>query len=326
MIEKRYCPIEYRAAAGTVEGTAVDYTDAARIPGPGGGILLERIQPAAFGSIGDVVLNSMHDRQKPLARTGGGGLVLDDGPEALRARIELPDTTDGRDARILLNRRVLRGLSVEMRVRDEEFKGRERIISRADLCGLALVDRPAYSMSVAALKRWSEVEDRAAFSGSYEMDQAETISDTPGRGQVRKRKFSPGAFRESIEDPAQEIGLLTSRNPNDAIASKRSGTLAIEQDGDRLNVTALNVADTAAWRDLLAKRDAGLVLALQPIVKADSGEYEDIPEDPSAGSALVRTYTAAKLLGFMVTARPPKGATASTTELTRWVYELPLPV
>ena len=325
MIERRYCVLEYRAADGTVEGTAIDYSDAARIPGPGGAVMMERVEAGAFGSIGDVVANLQHDRQRPLARTGGGGLTLDDGPDALRAKIDLPDTTDGRDARALLARGILRGLSVEMIVHDEEFRGRERIISRADLKGLAVVDRPAYSLSVAALKRWSSIEDRAAFNGTYQMDTAETISDAPGRGTVRKRKYRPGAFDASIQDAAQEIGLLTSRNPNDAVASKRSGTLAIEHDGANLIVTASSVAETSAWTDLVARRDAGLALALQPVVKADSGEYDDIPEDPADGSATIRTYTAAKLLGFMVTARPPKGAAPSGTELQRW-FEMPLPV
>ena len=324
MIERRYCEVEYRAAAGTIEGTAIDYSDAARIPGPGGEVMLERVQTGAFGTIGDVILNLQHDRQRPIARTGGG-LELRDSPEALRATVQLPDTTDGRDARILLTRKVLRGLSVEMIVQDDEFRGVERIIKRAELKGLALVDRPAYECSVAALKRWSEVEDRAAFTGSYTMDTAETISDAPGRAVVRKRRFQPGAFDASVADPDHEIGLLTSRNPNDAVASKRSGTLSIERDGASLLVTASSVADTGPWRDLVARREAGLSLALKPVIKADSGDFEDIPEDPADGSALIRTYTAAKLLGFMVTPRPTKGAAPSEMELSRW-FEMPLPV
>ena len=93
-----------------------------------------------------------------------------------------------------------------------------------------------------------------------------------------------------------------------------------------MTVTALQVAETTAWLDLIARRDAGVTLALQPIVKADSGDYTDVPEDPADGSALIRTYTAAKLLGFMVTARPPKGAAASETELRQWAFSIPLPV
>ena len=88
---------------------------------------------------------------------------------------------------------------------------------------------------------------------------------------------------------------------------------------------ASNVANTAAWDDLLAKREAGLTLGIQPIIKADSGEYEDVPEPADQGNALIRTHSSVKLLGFQVTARPPKGAAPTSTELNRW-FEVPLPV
>ena len=45
MIEQRFVELEYRAAAGIVECVVVDYGDAARIPGPGGAVMLERIRP-----------------------------------------------------------------------------------------------------------------------------------------------------------------------------------------------------------------------------------------------------------------------------------------
>ena len=40
----------------------------------------EEFQAGAFGSVSalDVILNRQHDRRMPLARTGGGGLVLTD--------------------------------------------------------------------------------------------------------------------------------------------------------------------------------------------------------------------------------------------------------
>ena len=195
----------------------------------------------------------MHDHQKPLARTGGLDLI--DGADKLTASIRLPDTTDGRDTRALLSRGILRGLSVEMRIEWNRFEGHQRIVEKAELMGLGVVDRPAYKLSTAALKQWADIVDRASFSGSY--DYVETISDT---GSVRKRRYQPGAFDRSINDPDQDIGLLTSRNPTDAIASKLSGTLAIERDADRVSVVASNVANTAAWDDLLAKREAGLTL------------------------------------------------------------------
>ena len=40
------------------------------------GVFRESVDAGAFGTIGDVILNRMHDRNEPLARTEGGGLDL----------------------------------------------------------------------------------------------------------------------------------------------------------------------------------------------------------------------------------------------------------
>ena len=130
------------------EGTALRYGDRADF-----GLFQERFEPGAFVSLGDVIANLQHRRDRPLGRTGdGGGLILTDTPEELRASLTLPDTTDGRDAGELLRRRVLQGWSVEFVVREEEAKGTVRIIKRAELHGLALVDRPAYGESLAKVR------------------------------------------------------------------------------------------------------------------------------------------------------------------------------
>ena len=151
MIEYRFAVAEWRESAsgpGRVEGVALSYHDEAQLPG-----FRERFQAGAFGDVAmlNVLANVQHDRGRPLARTGGGGLALTDGPDALRATLDLPDTRDGHDAATLLRRGVLRGYSLEFRVEGERFEGGVRIVERAALRGLALVDRPAYGESVAAI-------------------------------------------------------------------------------------------------------------------------------------------------------------------------------
>ena len=107
--EYRYAPLEFRSdGAGLVEGVVVKYGDVARIP-IGGEIYRERIEPGAFEDLSDVVLNQGHDQSKPVARTGGGGLVLEDNAERLFLRAELANTSDGRDVRELLSKRILAG-------------------------------------------------------------------------------------------------------------------------------------------------------------------------------------------------------------------------
>ena len=131
---------ELRAAGERrLTGTAVRYGDEAALPWG-----RERIQPGAFAPLGDVLLNRQHRREAPLARTGGGGLVLEDTPEALRMTAELPATRDAADVMELVRGGVMRGISVEFRALSDRMQSGVRIIERAKLLALAVVDVPAY--------------------------------------------------------------------------------------------------------------------------------------------------------------------------------------
>ena len=133
--------------AKKIGGIAVRYGDTASIAGQ----FMERIDAGAFGDIGDVVLNVQHDRGRPIARTAGGGLELADGPDVLRATATPVATQEGRDALLMVEHKVLRGFSIEFRCRREDYVDEVRIVREAELVGLALVDRPAYGESVAAI-------------------------------------------------------------------------------------------------------------------------------------------------------------------------------
>ena len=146
LIERRaHFNIAADLKAKRIGGIAVRYGDTASI----GGQFYERIEPGAFGDIGDVVMNVQHDRGRPIARTGGGGLELTDEPDILRCVATPVDTQEGRDALLMVEHRVLRGLSIEFRCKREDFVDDTRIVREAELVGLALVDRPAYGESVA---------------------------------------------------------------------------------------------------------------------------------------------------------------------------------
>ena len=156
-LERRFAVAEYRQSdkGVLVQGTAMPYNVDADIAG----LFKERFLPGAFGNVAesDVVANVQHDRGRPLARTGSsGGLAFHDGPTALRAEVLLPDTTEGRDTAVLLKRGVLAGFSVEFRVAEdgESWQGENlRVISRAELRGLAIVDRPAYDQALAEVAK-----------------------------------------------------------------------------------------------------------------------------------------------------------------------------
>lgn len=150
--------LEFRAGDDgppVVSGVALQYGVTSEVA-PG---LRERFAPGAFGGLSgaDVVLRFQHDRSRPLARTDGGGLILEDSAEALRARAELDtQTTDGRDAERLLRRRIMRGFSIEFIPEQAEFTGGVREIRKARLVGLGLVDSPAHRGSVASRRALAE--------------------------------------------------------------------------------------------------------------------------------------------------------------------------
>ena len=69
-----------------------------------------------FGDLsqrGNILLNFQHQRARPLARTGGGGLVLTDSAERLEVAATLPMTRDADDALTLVDEGILQGFSIE---------------------------------------------------------------------------------------------------------------------------------------------------------------------------------------------------------------------
>lgn len=148
LIERRCLwPLEARAdiERNRIEGVAIKYGDTASVRG----MFSERIESGAFGKIGDVVLNVQHDRARPIARTDGGGLELTDSADKLRVVAKPVATREGKDALLMVEHRVLRGFSVEFVAEDDAYDGALRIVKRARLLGIGLVDRPAYGDSVA---------------------------------------------------------------------------------------------------------------------------------------------------------------------------------
>lgn len=151
--ERRYAELRHEADGRLLEGVAIRYGDVATLPWG-----RERIEPGAFGDLADadLILNAMHDRARPLARTAGG-LVLVDGADALEVRATLPETREADDALTLVRSRVYRGFSIEFATGAERIEGRGadaiRVIERAALVDLAVVDRPAYGDSRITTRR-----------------------------------------------------------------------------------------------------------------------------------------------------------------------------
>ena len=143
-IQRRYFEFRYDGDR-TISGVAMRYGDVAELPWGD----KERFEPGAFGSVGssDVILNFQHDRKRPLARTGGSGLTLDDSSQELRLTAKLPDTREANDAIELVKQNIVRGFSVEFLPESFEMEEEVMVITKAELKGIGLVDRPAYKGS-----------------------------------------------------------------------------------------------------------------------------------------------------------------------------------
>lgn len=159
-LERRFFELRYDGER-RITGTAIRYGDEAELPWGD----RERFEPGAFGNVGgaDVTLNVQHDRGRLIARTGGGGLTLSDDSNELRMEAVLPDTREANDVLTLVRGKVLRGLSIEFRpknVRRELQDGVHiAIISKAELRGIAVVDRPAYPKSKVQPRSESEMDE-----------------------------------------------------------------------------------------------------------------------------------------------------------------------
>lgn len=160
-LEYRYLDleaVEHREDGSTVvRGVAAPYGSPGQVAG-----FTETIRAGAFGDVGglDVIMNIQHQRGDAVARTGGGGLELMDGPAGLRFVASIPAYRA--DVADKVRRRIFRGASIEMRVREDRWPSRDRReVLRADLTGLALVDKPAYegaSLELAAREACREAQ------------------------------------------------------------------------------------------------------------------------------------------------------------------------
>ena len=133
----------------SIQGTVVRYGDTAELMG-----FKERMLPGSL-RFADVLVNLMHQRERPIARSGAG-LILRDTGTALEATITPANIRDGQEALELVRAGVLKGLSAEFKVdRNGERQSADGIreITSAELTGLGIVDRPAYPQSLAQVAK-----------------------------------------------------------------------------------------------------------------------------------------------------------------------------
>ena len=123
---------EFRAVGRTLTGIVLRYGDTAPEH-------RERFEAGAFAPVPTVELRLQHD--PGIVILASGSFVLTDSPDALEVRAELPE----RSAVLALVRRgALNGYSFGFHAEAERREGGCRVIERAQLTEISIVDSGAY--------------------------------------------------------------------------------------------------------------------------------------------------------------------------------------
>ena len=126
---------------------------------------------------------------------------------------------------------------------------------------------------------------------------------------VRKERFEAHAFNFAIEDETRQLDILVGHDFGRPIASRKAGTLEIEDSADAVNFEARLPDDPPSWVvDAEKSIAAGLMVGLSPgfavppaSVVPDAERLEDEPGNPGVQ---IRVIRAAVLREFSVVTAP----------------------
>ena len=190
-LELRATPASPELLAGQNGKTAKGYAALFNTRAEIGGAFVEVIAPGAFSDAvasGDVRALIDHDSGRVIGRTKAGTLRLAEDAKGLMVEIDLPDTTDGRDLAVQLERGDISGMSFGFRVTREEWDETGtmpvRTIRAVDLFEVSAVAFPAYSDTTIALRSLDEArkdQRRKNFSAAARRLRMKTNLDLRSR-------------------------------------------------------------------------------------------------------------------------------------------------
>lgn len=130
------------------------------------GYWLEKIAPGAFSATlrsADVLALYAHRTDRVLGRTSSGTLRLSEDEKGLAVEIDLPDTTDGRDLAVLIERGDVKGMSFGFCTRkqtwDETVTPPKRTIEEVELYEVTITAFPQYPETEIGLRSLEHFRD-----------------------------------------------------------------------------------------------------------------------------------------------------------------------
>ena len=245
----------------------------------------EMFLPGAFGkNLPAVPLNLQHDRGLVLAEAGTFDLF--DSPEALLVRARLPASSA---AIRLVQRKALQGLSVEFDPLRERQEGSLRVIERAKLRGVGLVDSPAYRASTVEVRARLGRTVRARVPSGKKL-ACDCLRNAAGRAAARFAEFQAealqGMFDDVFSELAKETAVAAFGAYGQPLASTARGTMRGRMRGKDLEVE-IDLPDDASGRAVLAAHESSGIVA-RPFVDTDLSKFELIDDSAVYSEAPLR--------------------------------------
>ena len=252
---ERRAGLEFRVAGRTLSGVVMRYGDIAPAQ-------RERFLPGAFAPIPDVPLRLQHDPSMEILPPGA--FILKDTERALEIRAELPVGSGAVD---LVKRGALSGWSVAFHARAEHHEAGVRVVERAELVEVSLVDEGAYPSSRA------EVRARGARGGRLgtirgSIPTGKRVSCRCSPGDCMEAVFEDGALQGAVE---KEELLAISNQFADVVASKRRGGVRVWMNDDGALEYAIDIPNTDRGKGLVDSMKAADIYG-RPVLDRELSE------------------------------------------------------
>lgn len=151
-----------------------------------------------------------------------------------------------------------------------------------------------------------------ALRGRFPYGKRAVLSDGGRTGRPRKEVIAPRAFAYRVERPEEDIHFLVGHSYDQPLASRGAGTLTLQDTEEALIFEAEiseQIQRATFWTNFWAAFESGLMVGLSPGFRIppprtvpDAETIEE--EDPSEGTAIIRTVNQALLYEISAVTRP----------------------
>lgn len=149
---------------------------------------------------------------------------------------------------------------------------------------------------------------RPVIAGRFPYGALAVMAD---RGQVRKERILPGAFKFALADEERDIHLLYGHSFDTPLASRRNGSLVLSDSDEALTFTATladELMEVSHVKDALAMVAAGLVTGISPGFRVPPKDVvpnaERLDPEPGNPGVFIRTLLHLLLVELSLVTRP----------------------